>query len=258
MTVAPGTVNTAHTQSRYRVRFEWGLAGARAVTPGASIAVVVDLLSFTTALSVAIDAGMEVFPYQWNDASARVFARDHDATLALSRGATGSGGITLSAASIRAARGVERLVLPSPNGSTTARHLASHGATVLGACLRNRAAMARWMDETADRETTSIAVIAAGEKWPDGSLRPAIEDMWGAGGVIAALHDMGWVDLSPEARMAMASFRSVAGTIADDLRGSASGQELIDIGFGQDVDDAAVVDESPNVPILRGERFVRA
>lgn len=258
MTTAPGTVNPAHTQSRFRVRFEWGLPGARAITPGVSIAVVVDVLSFTTALSVAVDAGMEVFPYRWKDASAPVFARDHDATLALSRGATGSGVITLSAASIRAARGVKRLVLPSPNGSTIAHHLAGEGVIVLGACLRNRTAVARWIDRSAGPESLTVAIIAAGEKWPDGALRPAIEDLWGAGGVIAALHDLGWTQFSPEAWMAMAAFRGAVGTITNELRECASGGELVDIGFSQDVDDAATIDESPNVPILRGERFVSA
>lgn len=258
MSSAHAAVNAAHTQSRFGVRFEWGLPGARAITPGSSIAVVIDVLSFTTALSVAIDAGMEVFPYQWKDASAQVFAREHDAALASSRGASDPGGITLSATSIRAARGVERLVLPSPNGSTIARHLAAEGVTVLGACLRNRAAVGRWIHDKANRSSTSIAIIAAGEKWPDGSLRPSIEDLWGAGGVIASLHALGWTDLSPEARMAMATFRSVTGRIVEELRDCASGRELFEIGFGQDVDDAATVDESPHVPILDGERFVRA
>lgn len=257
----PGTptpVDPAHTQAHFRIRFDWGQDGARAATPGASIAVVIDVLSFTTALSYAIDAGMEVFPYRWKDASAQVFAREHDAALAIGRGETAHGGITLSAASIRAARGVERLVLPSPNGSTVAYQLACAGTTVLGACLRNRTAVARWIASNADREQGAIALIAAGERWPDGSLRPAIEDLWGAGAVIAALHDAGWTDLSPEARMAMAAFTAASGVVLDELRDCASGRELIDIGFGQDVDDAATLDDSANVPLLRGERFVRA
>ena len=219
--------------------------------------VVVDVLSFTTALSVAIDAGMEVFPYPWKDASARAFAEQHNATLAVSRGEHAHGSITLSAPSIRKARGVERLVLPSPNGSTIARYLAAEGTRVVGASLRNRAAVARWVDRHADRNDP-IAIIAAGEKWPDGSLRPAIEDLWGAGGVIAALHDLGWRGLSPEARMAMAAFTAVEDRIADELGACASGVELIEIGFGEDVDVAAELDTSDRVPLLDGERFAPA
>lgn len=250
-------INVAHRQSRFPVRFEWGLAGAQAIAPGASLTVVVDVLSFTTALGVAIDAGMEVFPYPWKDASARAFAEQHHATLAVSRGEPAHGGITLSAPSIRNAQGVARLVLPSPNGSTIARYLSATGTRVLGASLRNRRAVARWIDRHAG-QSDPIAFIAAGEKWPDGSLRPAIEDLWGAGGVIAALHDLGWTGLSAEARMAMAAYTAVEDRIAHELHACASGVELIDIGFGEDVDVAAEIDGSEHVPLLEGERFVRA
>jgi 2-phosphosulfolactate phosphatase len=257
MSHASRAVNPAHSQSGSRVRFEWGLHGAKAVTPGAAISVVIDVLSFTTALSVAIDTGMDVFPYRWKDASAEMFAREHDATLAVSRGKREPGRITLSAASIREARGVERLVLPSPNGSTIAHALSLEGTMVLGACFRNRSAVASWIDRNADRTVDAVAIIAAGERWPDASLRPAIEDLWGAGSVIAALHDLGWTDLSPEARMAMATFTSVRERITRELRDCASGRELIEIGFGEDVEEASNLDVSPHVPILRGDRFSR-
>lgn len=42
---------------------------------GADVAVVVDVLSFTTTLSVAIDSGTVVLPYRWNDATVRAYAR---------------------------------------------------------------------------------------------------------------------------------------------------------------------------------------
>lgn len=257
MSLSAMRMNEAHTQSRARLRFEWGLQGAEAITSGARISVVIDVLSFTTALSYAIDAGMTVFPYRWKDASAERFAREHAATLAASRGETGPGRITLSATSILEAHGVERLVLPSPNGSTIAHVLSQHGATVLGACLRNRSSVAGWIDRNSDSAADTVAIIAAGERWPDASLRPSIEDLWGAGSVIAALHDLGWTDLSPEARMAMAAFAAVRDDIVDGLRDCASGRELIDIGFERDVDDAAHLDTSSHVPILRGDRFVR-
>lgn len=57
-------VNSAHEQRTYGVRFDWGPTGAQAVSPGCELAIVIDVLSFTTTLSVALDAGITVLPYQ--------------------------------------------------------------------------------------------------------------------------------------------------------------------------------------------------
>ena len=74
-------------------------------------------------------------------------------------------------------------MLPSPNGSTICAILAEAGADVVVAGLRNRRAVAAHLLERGGR----VLVVPAGERWPDGSLRPAIEDLWGAGGVVAAV-----------------------------------------------------------------------
>ncbi|MFE4594356.1 2-phosphosulfolactate phosphatase [Streptomyces laurentii] len=76
------------------VSFGWGPAEARALTgpdPGgaarAACVVVVDVLSFTTAVGVAVEAGSAVHPYRWRDASAATYAREKDAVLAVLRAA---------------------------------------------------------------------------------------------------------------------------------------------------------------------------
>jgi 2-phosphosulfolactate phosphatase len=239
---------------------EWGERGAAAICPGAEYAVIVDILSFTTALSVAADGGTEVFPYRWRDESAAEFARRHDAVLAVARTEAGRPEITLSPASISSATGVTRLVLPSPNGSALATGLADCGAVVLGACLRNRMAVARWLAGRvrAGQHPPVIAVIAAGERWADDSLRPAVEDLWGAGAVISALAALGFTGLSPDARSAAAAFTAVAANLAAELADSTSGRELADSGFGDDVAVAADLDASASVPVLAGGRFVDA
>ena len=60
---------------------------------------------------------------------------------------------------------------------------------MVGASLRNAAAVASWIAREHDADDTVVAVVAAGERWPDGTLRPAVEDLWGAGAVLAALED---------------------------------------------------------------------
>lgn len=248
----------AHRQADYFVRFDWGLDGAAAVATDVDVAVVVDVLSFTTTLSVALDVGTAVLPYRWRDDTAGEYAREQGAVLAVGRSQTGPEQMTLSPASLRAGRPPERLVLPSPNGSTIAHQLAAGDAVCVAACLRNAAAVAGWIDARYAADAGTVAVIAAGERWPTGTLRPAAEDLWGAGAVVAHLVAAGWAGCSPEAELAAAGYAAVAGREWAALRACASGRELVDRGFSGDVEIAAEVGASTLVPVLRGDRFTTA
>jgi 2-phosphosulfolactate phosphatase len=294
-------VRDCYTQRGHAVRFDWGTEGADAVGPGAAFVAVVDVLSFTTTLTVAVERGIAVLPYRWRDGSAQAVARAHDATLAVGRSRARAGQVSLSPRSLLTASGVRRLVLPSPNGSTVAAHLADGGATVVGVSLRNARAAAAWVRDRAggaaapgrDRERAggaTVAVVAAGERWDDGPLRPAVEDLWGAGAFIAALtgaepggraeplpggraeplpggqkgqpggagtppSGSGW-SLSPEARAARAAFLDVAGDLRTALADCASGRELIGNGYPDDVTVAGERTDSPAVPVLVDGWFV--
>jgi 2-phosphosulfolactate phosphatase len=237
------------------LRFDWGPTGAAAMTAEADIAVVVDVLSFTTTLTVAVERGLTVFPYVWKGSRAEEYAADRDAVLAIGRFEDrNAGGVTLSPAAMSRVEGVERIVLPSPHGSSICFALADSGLTVIGACLRNRAAVGRWLaPRLADGQR--IAVVAAGERWPDGSLRPGLEDLWGAGAVTAAL---GQEHASPEARHAALAFEAARPLLTDELLACASGVELVTADFRDDVLMAAELDASDVVPVLAGEAFVAA
>jgi 2-phosphosulfolactate phosphatase len=263
------TFDPAHAQAAYPVRFEWGPTGATATAPAGdpSYAVVVDVLSFTTTVSVAVARGVEVHPFPWRDARAREYAEAHDAVLAIGRheARRAGGGVSLSPASIAAAEGLERLVLPSPNGSTIAAGLAGSGATVLAAGLRNRRAVAAHLAPDLTEGSPSrglgnggLTVIAAGERWRDGSLRPAVEDLWGAGAVLAALVDLGVTGLAPEAWVAEQAFRVVEPQLEAALRSCASGRELVDKDFAQDVAIAGELDADGCVPVLADGFFIDA
>jgi 2-phosphosulfolactate phosphatase len=245
-------MNPAHRQLDHRVRFDWGPTGAAAIASGADLAVVVDVLSFTTTLCVAIERGMTVLPYRWKDERAAAYAEQSAATLAVgrleARSLPGGAGASLSPAAMARVSGVDRVVLPSPNGSSIAYGLADSGCTVVGACLRNRAAVARWLLAHGG----TVAVVAAGERWPDDSLRPAAEDLWGAGAVLALLPRD---DLSPEARVAADAFQAVEASLAASVHGCASGLELSAADFAEDVAVAAELDVSDVVPVLADGEF---
>ena len=105
-------------QVSYDVRFEWGSAGAAALAPSSMCLVVVDVLSFSTSVTIAVEAGTRVYPCAWRDEQAAEFAQAHRAKLAVGRRAVSvARPWSLSPAALRRAPFVPRLVLPSPNGS---------------------------------------------------------------------------------------------------------------------------------------------
>src|SRR5262245_30165207 len=171
------TATTGHaSQSKYEVRFDWGLTGLKSVAADDPVVIVVDVLSFSTAVSVALARGASVLPFVWNDARAGEYARERGALLA---GPRGTSAYSLSPLSLRALPPGSRIVPPSPNGSTIC--FGASCSTVMTGCFRNRSAVV----ELAQSFQRPIAVVAAGERWPDGSLRPALEDLLGAGAIVS-------------------------------------------------------------------------
>jgi len=254
------TVTEWFMQAPHGVRFDWGRAGAERLASRSACLVIVDVLSFTTSVTVAVEAGIRVFPYAWRDESAAVFAAERQAVLATGRRATSTDSPwSLSPAALRNAPFTARLVLPSPNGSAIAAAAAAGGSVVVASCLRNAAATGSWLaDQGFGTEQRPVTVIAAGERWPDGSLRPALEDLLGAGAILAALQgeDAGRV-LSAEAAAAGVCFEGTRDVVAA-VCACASGRELTEGGFGEDVAIAAEVNACGVVPVLTDGAFSAA
>lgn len=91
----------------------------------------------------------------------------------------------------------------------------------------------------------------------DGSLRPALEDLLGAGAVLSALRRQGDAVLSPEAAAAAACFEATP-DVAATVAACASGQELTVGGFADDVAIATEPDVCDIVPILTDGAFTAA
>ena len=240
------TTMTYSDQEPFDVRCEWGMAGVRQLA-SSDVIVIVDVLSFTTSVEVALSRGATVFPYRWKDDSALDYARQRSAELAGARKRS-EGGFSLAPSSLMDAERGLRLVLPSPNGSSLSFAAISSGAVVLAGCLRNASAVARRAQQFGKR----IAIVPAGERWPDDSLRPAIEDLIGAGAIISRLQGT----RSPEAQVAVAAFDDAVACLRDRLLSCVSGRELIERGFARDVEIAADFDVSEVAPMLSGDAFV--
>lgn len=194
-------------QSEDAFRFDWGIEGLRAISPGARVIIVVDVLTFTTAV---------------------------DLTLAHGEAVVGS---------------------PLCLAAQT-----DHRVTVLAGCLRNAGAVGAAARDIAGADGP-IALIATGDLWEssNGVLRHATEDLLGAGAILAALDPSAAVSpprCSPEAAVARSGFVSARYRMVEHIARTASGRELINRGWVDDVGIAATLDASRIVPILRNGVFV--
>lgn len=233
----------------YDVVFEWGSDGLESLTETADIVVIVDVLSFSTCVDIATQAGAVVFPYSWKDERAQEFAQLNKAYLAQPRseGSRAESAVfTLSPASLTHLRAGDRLVLPSPNGSQLCTLV--KGKRVVAGCLRNASAVAGYLNSFSGRKL----ILAAGERWPSTTqLRPALEDLLGAGAIIHAIPG----SKSPEAKAAETVWAGMQQDITRVMRECTSGRELKEKGFGEDVELASDVDSSAGVPILFPEGY---
>ncbi len=167
-----------YNQSNFEIRCEWGKKGVEQLAPISDVVIIVDILSFSTCIEIAVSRNAIVFPCDWENKSAQEFARSVNAELATKRAGTG---YSLSPASLSQIPENTRLVLPSPNGSSLS--LGTGETPTLAGCLRNCRSVAL----AAIRYGHRIAIIPAGEKWESGSLRPCFEDLIGAGAIISYL-----------------------------------------------------------------------
>ena len=232
------------------VRLEWGPHGLRVLAPVVDTIVIVDVLSFTTSVTIAVAAGAAVLPYRWDDGREGEFASAQDAQLV--DPVRRLDAPSLSPSSLVDLEPGSRWVLPSANGSALAFAAIEHGADrVVAASLRNAGAVAQYLAEIGG----TIGVVPAGERWRGrtGPMRVAIEDLLGAGAVVDSLPGS-WVR-SPEAAAAGAAYQAATPDLQGALASGASGRELVARGFADDVAVAAACDVSSVVPVLEDGVF---
>jgi 2-phosphosulfolactate phosphatase len=249
---------TVYEQDSADLRLEWGLDGVTALA-GCAVLIVVDVLSFTTTVDIALGRAGRVLPLPWRDERAAEAARAAGATLtpggltgvekqAGLRAAPGHGW-TLRPSSLVELPAGTFLAISSPNGATLSAAAARTGATVLAGCLRNASAVATAAAELAG--DGPIGILPAGERWretPGKRLRPGIEDLLGAAAIAAAVP--GRRAPSAEAELAAMTCRAAGPRVPDLVVASVSGRELIEAGVPEDVRLASAVDASDVVPML--------
>jgi 2-phosphosulfolactate phosphatase len=247
------------------VHVEWGRTGAALAAARGDVVVVVDVLSFSTTLSIAVARDFTCLVYSGAEieslggpamAAIRLGARP----LSRRRRAAEPGEISLSPASLLEAEPGQRVIFTSLNGASVVSAAARAPAILIGSP-RNATACAGLAAELMTSVRAGrVTVVACGEHWSsvdpntDGT-RPAAEDWLGAGAVCAGMADLGY-SLSAEARLAASSWTrpSALADVADCV----SARELRAAGFAADVELALEVDADRKVPVrMSGEQTGR-
>jgi 2-phosphosulfolactate phosphatase len=247
-------------QSPYACRVEWGQRGAREAAARGDITIVVDILSFSSAVVSAVHHGAVIFPYPppLNE-QAEAYAAEVGAELLLGRAeAAKLGRPSLSPVSFGPHHEGKKYVMCSLNGAVCSWTAAKVPALLIGSLL-NASAVAEVANRLQAERGATITVVPCGETWGDvregeNRLRPAIEDYLGAGAILSRLNG----SKSPEAEVCIGAFRHAEPRLRELLWDCGSGRELRESGFEEDVAHASRVDAYPTVPMLKDGCFVKA
>jgi 2-phosphosulfolactate phosphatase len=226
-------------QSEFPLRCEWGLEAVNRLAPTSSAVIIIDVISFTSCVDVAVSRGGRVYPYRWRDEQAVEFARSVGAILA-NASRKDPAGFSLSPRSMLKLPPGTAVVVASPNGATLS--LATGDVPTFAGCLRNARAVAEAALACGER----VSVIPAGERWKDGSLRPSLEDWLGAGAILTYLPGR----RSPEAEAAVAAFAHFRGRLFETLAATGSGKEAGELGSLEDIRLSADLNVSAAAPRL--------
>ncbi|HET7924124.1 MAG TPA: 2-phosphosulfolactate phosphatase [Rhodanobacteraceae bacterium] len=247
--------DSVYAQAGYRCRLDWGWRGARQAAARGDIVVIVDVLRFSSAVAMAAQHGVIVYPCEMQG---DVEARSREVGgVAGGRSLDDTARFSLSPRTFEGAEPGTRVVLASLNGAMCS--INARGAPhAFAASLLNASAVAAHVVSLLDADPSlDVTVVACGERWrdanEDGELRFAVEDYLGAGAVLSELSH----ERSPETAVCAAAFAGSRGDIAALLWECASGRELRSMGLEQDVIDCARIDVYDAVPVLRDGAYAR-
>lgn len=240
-----------------QVHVEWGPVGAQLSAARGDAIVIIDLLSFSTSASIAIEREATLFVYTKAEvehlSGREQVARRHDALVVSKSRKPPPGQVSLSPKSLRSLSLRSRLLLTSANGAACVAAGERAAAVFIGA-LRNRLATAeRLAQDLLAGAYRRVSLIPCGELWSSiaetGGWRPCLADLIGAGAIAQELQRSG-LTLSAEAASAAANYAHSSTSLREALATSVSGRELVARGFPEDVTLASELDCAPLV-VLR-------
>ena len=270
---------TVFAQQGYRCKLEWGRRGARGAGKRGDILIVVDVLSFSSAVITAAARGAFVKPCL-SEMEALLAAQTLGGEAAVKReNAPAPGRYSLSPLSFLDIPPQTRVFLPSPNGAACLSCALAHPkAQVFVGALLNARAVGQAVTQILAASNDAATVLACGERWQevandneeaangnaDEGLRFALEDYLGAGAILSAIRqadveqaNSDSLTFSPEAQVCLGAFETARADLASVLWECGSGRELRGRGYASDVTHSAQLDAYTVVPRADADGFLR-
>ena len=240
-----------------RCHFDRGPDGVRGGAERGDILVIVDVLSFSTAVATAIENGGKVYPCSMEDDPCEMAKRIGGEAAVRRNDVPDGGRFSLSPLTYLNIEAGTRIVLSSPNGATCSQCWQTVPYLFTGS-LVNAEVVGKAVSNILKTGNLNVTVIACGERTMALSgverIRWAVEDYLGAGAVLSYISH----SKSVEAQVCEAGFTDSQKEIREILLECESGRELRAGGFEEDVEYSAQLNVCNAVPVMRDGHFKAA
>jgi 2-phosphosulfolactate phosphatase len=155
--------------SDVQIHVEWGSVGASLAGARGDIVVIVDVLSFSTSVTLVVSQGATVFSFSYDELDAlgghEAAAAEFNAEIIARDRQIGTSRFTLSPSSLMTARAGDRIIFTSLNGAYCTAAAKKSPVVLIGA-LTNRSAVANAVALLLKSNVSrGCTLIAAGERW---------------------------------------------------------------------------------------------
>jgi 2-phosphosulfolactate phosphatase len=231
--------------------YDTGPEGVATAVGKGNIAVIVDVLRFSSTVATAVANGFSIIPCA-TKAEAEEISRQTGAPVS---GRTGAAAYSLSPLDYLNPKNSEEIILVSPNGAACAQAVSGDAIGFIG-CFLNARTLARVIRSLAQDSARDVTLIAAGEVREDQeedlrTRRFALEDYLGCGFILTELK----MDFSAEAELCMRAYEASKMDYAALIRASLSGHFLVERGQEYDISHAVQRNIYDVVPVIRQGRI---
>jgi 2-phosphosulfolactate phosphatase len=248
------------------IDLKWGPSGTKKAVTKNNIIVIVDVLRFSSATTVAVYKGVIIIP-SYSKRLSKVLAKRFNAEISGSSREPTKWKYSLSPLSYLNAKKNTKVVLFSPNGAKCSA-IAGHAKHAFVGSFLNATIIGNYVSRISRKINEDVTVVSAGETELTKLLKRlpveesfvnkenkeyfALEDFLGSGAIISATN----LDRTTNARHAELSYLKYRNNLLETLKSCVGARYLINSGREHEVDFCLQLDKYNCVPKISGDRII--